>query len=85
MRCNSQKSRELRNLRVAVVKAGRLEESEKRLGAIDRKSPPFTPQKSRDGEEFAITAKDEAPSSSDDGCHDQEKRNRGLVERIERL
>jgi hypothetical protein len=74
MKCNSQKSRVLHNLRVAVVKAVRSEESEKRLVAIDRKNLPF-----------AKNAKDGAPSSSDDGCRNQEKRNRGLMKRIERL
>ena len=31
--------------------------------ALDRKNPPFIPQKTRDGEESANTAKDGAPSS----------------------
>jgi hypothetical protein len=31
--------------------------------ALDRKNPPFIPQKARDGEEFAKEAKDGAPSS----------------------
>ena len=32
--------------------------------SLDRKSPPFIPQKARDGEEFANFAKDGAPSST---------------------
>jgi hypothetical protein len=36
------------------------------LLALDRKSPPFIPQKARDGAEFAKSAKDGAPSSSVD-------------------
>jgi hypothetical protein len=32
--------------------------------ALDRKNPPFIPQRTRDGEESAKDAKDGAPSSS---------------------
>jgi len=39
-------------------------EKNRRVVTLDRKRPPFIPQKSRDGAEFAKTAKDGAPSSS---------------------
>ena len=42
--------------------------------ALDRKSPPFIPQKARDGAEFAKGAKDGAHSSSFVGRRDRNKR-----------
>jgi hypothetical protein len=36
----------------------------RKVVAVDRKNPPFIPQKARDGAEFAKDAKDGAPSSS---------------------
>jgi len=41
-----------------------IEEQIRKVVALDRKNPPFIPQKARDGAEFAKDAKDGAPSSS---------------------
>jgi len=40
------------------------QEKSRKVVALDRKNPPFIPQTSRDGAEFAKSAKDGAPSSS---------------------
>ena len=49
------------------------------LVALDRKSPPFIPQKARDGEEFAKGAKDGAPSSSHVGWPNEGRRPFGVA------
>jgi hypothetical protein len=54
-----------------------LRRKSREMVALNRKNPPFIPQTSRDGAEFAKGAKDGAPSRSFVGWHNRRSKNTG--------